>query len=143
MNYQWTMNLHDGYPPLQVLLPEEHIPPPLHNLCKLKPTMFHLGHDYFCPTKILLPPGDNWERLLAKVTIKRVKNIEKLDGDRFKNLSDNLVTGNGKVEGIISYSQLVDRLEATANEESEINDDLYKFKAPNGHQGPSRHQTPI
>ena len=52
MNYQWTINLHDGYPPLQALLLAEYIPPSLHNLCNFKPTMFHLGDDYFCLTKI-------------------------------------------------------------------------------------------
>ena len=59
MNYQWTINLHGGYPSLQVLQPEEYIPPSLHNLYNFKPTMFHLGNDYFCPTKILLPPEDD------------------------------------------------------------------------------------
>ena len=62
MNYQWTINLHDGYPPLQVLLPEEHTPPSLHNLCNFKPTMFHLSDDYLCPHIILLPTEDNGER---------------------------------------------------------------------------------
>ena len=55
MNYQWTMNLHDGHPLLQVMLPEEYIPPTLHTLCNLKSTMFHLGDDFLCPTEILLP----------------------------------------------------------------------------------------
>ena len=36
----------------------------------------------------------------------------------------------------MSYSQLVDQQEAAANEENEINDDLYKFRALIGHQGP-------
>ena len=47
--------------PLQVLMPEEYIPPSLHTLCNQKPTMFHLGADYLCTTKILLPPGENLE----------------------------------------------------------------------------------
>ena len=76
MNYQWTINLHDGYPPLQVLLPEEYIPPSLDNLCNFKPTMFHLGDDYLCPHKILLPPEDNGERLLAKVTVKSLRSLK-------------------------------------------------------------------
>ena len=63
MNYQWTIILDDGYPPLQILLPEEYIPPSFHNLGNFKPTMFHLGDDYFCPTKILLPPEDNGESI--------------------------------------------------------------------------------
>ena len=101
MSYQWTINLHDEYPLLKVMQPEEYIPPFLHTLCNLKPTMFHLGDDYLCPTKILPPPpppppGDNGENL-----------------------------------------------EAAANEENEINNDLYKFRALDGHQQPPWHETPI
>ena len=52
MNHQWTINLHDGYPPLHVLVPEEYIPPSLPNLCNLKPTMFHFGvHLLYSPTR--------------------------------------------------------------------------------------------
>ena len=91
MNYHWTINIHDGYPILQVVKPDENIPPYLHTLCNHKTTMFHLGDDCFCPSKILLPPGDNGENL-----------------------------------------------EAAANEENKINDDLYKFRALNGHQGPPK-----
>ena len=69
--------------------PEQYIPPSLHTLCSHKPTMFHLGDDYICPSKILLPPGDN---------------------------------------GV--------NLEAAANEERKIKDDLYKLKALISHQGP-------
>ena len=87
---------HDGYPPLQVLLPEEYIPPSLHNFCNFKPTMFHHVNDYLCPTKILLPPEDDVERLLANVTINMVEDIEKTDGERLQNLSYNLGTCNGK-----------------------------------------------
>ena len=42
--------------------PEEYIPPTLHTLSNHKPTMFHLGDDYFCTTKkILLTPGGDLE----------------------------------------------------------------------------------
>ena len=47
--------------------PEEYIPPSLHTLWNHKPTMFHLCDDYLCPSKILLPPGDNGENLEAPV----------------------------------------------------------------------------
>ena len=83
MTYQWTIKLHDGYPLLQGMQPEEYIPPSLHNLCNHKPTMFHLGDDYLSPTKILVPLEDNGERLLANVTVKAVEAIEKADGERF------------------------------------------------------------
>ena len=55
MNYQWTINIHDGYPLLQGMQPEEYIPPTLHTLSNHKPTMFHLNDDYLCTTKILAP----------------------------------------------------------------------------------------
>ena len=45
LNHQWTINLHDGYTPLPVLLPEECIPASLPTLCNLKSTMFHFGVD--------------------------------------------------------------------------------------------------
>ena len=66
-----------------------------HTLCDLKLTMFHHGDVYFCPSKSLLPPGDNGENL-----------------------------------------------EAAANEENEINDDLYKFRALYGHQRPPKAPDP-
>ena len=95
INYQWTINLHDGYPLLQCMQPEEYIPPTLHSLSNHKPAMFHLGDDYLCTTKLLLPPGDNGENL-----------------------------------------------EAPANEERELNDDLYKLKVLIGHQGPLKAPSP-
>ena len=82
-------------------------------------------------------------RDLANVTIKVVEDIEKADGERFQNLSYNPGSDNGKMEEIISCSHQMDHLEATANEENETNDDLYKLKALIRHQRPPRHQTPI
>ena len=90
----------------------------------------------------LLPPGDNVERLRAKVTRKVVEDIDQVDGERVQNLSFILGIGNGKLEEIISYNQLVDHLEAAANEDNEIGDDLYKFRALIGHQGPLRPTDP-
>ena len=65
MNYQATTNLHDGYPLLQGMHPEEYIPPSLHALCNHRPTMFHLCDDYLCTTKKLLTLRDNGENLEA------------------------------------------------------------------------------
>ena len=143
MNYQWTINLHDGYPPLQVLLPEEYIPPSLHNFCNFKPTMFHLGDDCLCHTTILPPHEDHGERLLANVTIKVVEDIEKANRKMYQNQSYNYGSGNGKLEKIISYSQHVDHQAPVTNEENETNDDLYKLRASIGHQDLPRHQIPI
>ena len=92
-----------------------------------------LNPDDLVGRTFLLPPGDNGERLRAKVTRKVVEVIEKADGERVLELSYILDIGNGKVEDIISYNQLVDHLEAAANEDNEISDDLYKFRALIGH----------
>ena len=90
----------------------------------------------------LIPPGDNGERLRAKVTRKVVEDIEQADGERIQKLSFILVIGNGKLEEIISYNQLVDHLEAAANDDNEISDDLSKFRALIGHQGPLKPTDP-
>ena len=90
----------------------------------------------------MLPPGNNGERLRAKVTRKVVEDIEKTDGERVQKLSYILSIGNGKVEELICYIQLVDHLEAAANEDNEISDDLFKFRAIIGHQGPLKPTDP-
>ena len=90
----------------------------------------------------LLPPGDNGERLRAKVTRKVVEDIEQADGGRVQKLSFILGLGNGKLEEIISYNQFVDHLEAAANDDKKISDDLFKFRALIGHQGPLKPTDP-
>ena len=65
-----------------------------------------------------------------------VQDIEQADGERVQKLSFILGIGNGKLEEIISYNQLVDHLEAATNDANEISDDLFKFGAIIGHQGP-------
>ena len=96
MDYQTIINLQYGYLLLQGMQPEEYIPPSLHTLCNHKRTMFHPGDNYLCPSKIILPPGDNGVSLDA---------------------ADIMI--------------------------NEINDDLYRFRTLNGHQGPPSHHTPI
>ena len=97
----------------------------------------------------LLPPVDNGERIRPKVTRKVAEVIKNIDGERVQNFSYILGIENGKMEEIISYSQLVDHLVAAddpvtcANEDNEISNDLYKFRALIGNQGPSRQQIPI
>ena len=75
--------------------------------------------------------------------IKLVENIENTEGERLQKLSYDLGTDNGKIEDIISCSHLVDHLEATANEENETNDELYKLKALFAHQRPPKAPSPI
>ena len=83
----------------------------------------------------LLHPGDNAERVRAKVARKAVEDIEQADGERVKKLSFILGIGNGKFEEIISYNQLVDHLEAAPNDDNEFSDDLLTFRALIGNQG--------
>ena len=90
----------------------------------------------------LLPPGDNGERLRAKVTRKVVEVIEEAEGERVQKLSYILGLGNGKVEEIISYNQLEDHLEASVNEDNKISDDLFKSRALIDHQGPLKPTDP-
>ena len=85
----------------------------------------------------------------AKVTRKVVEVIEKADGGKVQNLSYTLGTVDGKIEEIISYNQLLDHLDAAANEVNEvnevneINDDLYKFRALIGYQSPQGNRSQL
>ena len=47
-----------------------------------------------------------------------------------------------KLEEIISYNQLVNHLEAAANDDNKISDDLFKFRALIGDQGPVKPTDP-
>ena len=90
----------------------------------------------------LLPPEDNGESLRAKVTRNVVEDIEQADGERVQNLSIILGIGNAKLEEIISYNQLVDHLEAAANEDNEmISDDLLSLEPLLATRDPSSQQT--
>ena len=72
-----------------------------------------------------------------------VEDIEQADGERVQKVMFILGNGNGKLEEIISYNQLVDHLEAAANDNNnEISDDLFKFRALIGHQGPLKPTNP-
>ena len=72
-----------------------------------------------------------------------VEVIEEAEGERVQKLSYNLGIGNGKVEEIISYNQLVDHLEAAANEDNEISDDLFSSEHFLAIRDPSSQQTQI
>ena len=87
-------------------------------------------------------PGDNGERLRAKVIRKMVDVIKKAEGERVQNFSYILVIDNGKAEELISYNQLVDHLEAAADKDNKISDDLYKFRVLIGLQGPLKATDP-
>ena len=59
----------------------------------------------------LLPPQEIGERLRPKVTKKFVEEIETADGYRIPNINFILNIGEGEVEELITYNQLLDHLE--------------------------------
>ena len=84
----------------------------------------------------LLPPEENGERHRAKVTRKVVEIIDQEDGQRVENINFILDIGNGKVEELISYNQLLEHLENAQDHDMGMDQELYKFRAIIGHQGP-------
>ena len=58
----------------------------------------------------LLPPEENGEKHRAKDTRKVVEIIDQENGRRVENINFILDIGNGKVEELISYNQLLEHL---------------------------------
>ena len=85
-----------------------------------------------------MPLEENGERHRAKVTRKVVEIINQENGHRIENINFILDIGNGKIEELISYNQLLHHLEATQDNELE----LFKFRAIIGHQGPLKATDP-
>ena len=84
----------------------------------------------------LLPPEENGERHRAKVTRQVVEIIDQDNGQRIENINFILDIGNGKVEELISYNQLLEHLENTQDHDMGMDQELYRFRAIIGHQGP-------
>ena len=84
----------------------------------------------------LLPPEENGERYGAKVTRQVVEIIDQDNGQRVENINFILDIGNGKVEEIISYNQLLEHLKNAQDNDMGMDQELYKFRAIIGHQGP-------
>ena len=84
----------------------------------------------------LLPPEENGERHRAKVTRQVVEIIDQDNGQRIENINFILDIGNGKVEELISYNQLLEHLGNTQNHDMGMDQELYRFRAIIGHQGP-------
>ena len=121
-----------------------------HNYEDLKPTDLPESNPEFNTDDVigrtfLLLPQDNGERLIEKAEDNGERLIGKADGERVQNLSYILGFGNGKMEEITPYNQLVDHLDAANEyneEDNEISDDLYKFRAFICHQGPFKATDP-
>ena len=84
----------------------------------------------------LLPPEENGERHRAKVTRQVVEIIDQDNGQRVENINFILDIGNGKAEELISYNQLLEHLENTQDHDMSMDQELYRFRAIIGHQGP-------
>ena len=84
----------------------------------------------------LFPPQENGERLRAKVAKKVVEEIEAADGNRIPNINFILDIGEGKVEELITYNQLLDHLEQADEQDNFMDQELYRFRAIIGHEGP-------
>ena len=84
----------------------------------------------------LLPPEENGERHRAKVTRQVVEIIDQDDGQRVKNINFILDIGNSKVEELISYNQLLEHLENAQDHDMGMDQELNRFRAIIGHQGP-------
>ena len=82
----------------------------------------------------LLPKNEQGERLRATIKRKVIETSKHLD-DQHDNAIEkiyfHLDVGQGKAEAIMSYVQILDHLDYQAHHE-----DLYKFRAITGHQGP-------
>ena len=84
----------------------------------------------------LLPPEENGERHRAKVTRQVVKIIDQDNGQRVENINFILDIRNGKVEELISYNQLLEHLENAQDHDMGMDQELDRFRAIIGHQGP-------
>ena len=84
----------------------------------------------------LLPPEENGERHRAKVTRQVVEIIDQDNGQRVENINFILDSGNGKVEELISYNQPLEHLETAQDHDMGMDQELYRFRAIIGHQGP-------
>ena len=84
----------------------------------------------------LLPPQENGERLRAKVTKSIVEEIEAANGNRIPNIDFILDIGEGKVEELIAYYQLLDHLEQAEEQVNYMDQELYRFRAIIGHEHP-------
>ena len=84
----------------------------------------------------LLPPEENRERHRAKVTRQVAEIIDQDNGQRVENINVILDIGNGKVQELISYDQLLEHLENAQDHDMGMDQQLYRFRAIIGHQGP-------
>ena len=76
------------------------------------------------------------ERHRAKVTRQVVEIIDQDNGQRVENINFILDIGNGKVEELISYNQVLEHLEKSQDHDMGMDQELSRFRDIIGHQGP-------
>ena len=84
----------------------------------------------------LHPHEENGEGHRAKVTRQVVEIIDQDNDQRVENINFILDIGNGKVEELISYNQLLEHFENAQDHDMVRDQELYRFRAIIGHQGP-------
>ena len=93
----------------------------------------------FDPSDIIgrtfLLPQENGERHRAKVTGQVLEIIDQDNGQRVENINFILDIGNGKVEELISYNQLLEHLENAKDHDMGLDQELNRFRAIIVHQG--------
>ena len=72
----------------------------------------------------LLPPEENGERHRTKVTRQVVEIIDQDNGQRIGNINFILDIGNGKVEELISYNQLLEHLQNAQDHDMGMDQEL-------------------
>ena len=70
------------------------------------------------------------------MTKKVVEEIEAADGNRIPNIIFILDISEGKVGELITYNQLLGHLEQAEEKDNSMDQELYKFRAIIGHEGP-------
>ena len=83
-----------------------------------------------------MPHEEKVERHRAKVTGKVVEILDQEDGHRIEIINFVQNIGNGEVEELISYNQLLGHLETAKDNDLGMDQELIKFRAIIGHQGP-------
>ena len=82
----------------------------------------------------LLPKNEQGERLRATIKRKVIATSKHLDDQHdnaIEKINFHLDVGEGRAEAIMTYVQILDHLD-----HQEQHEDLYKFRAITGHQGP-------
>ena len=79
---------------------------------------------------------ENGERHRAKVTRKVVEIFDQENGHKVENINFILDIGNGKVEELISYNQLLEHLENAQDNDMGMDQELFKIRSIIGHLGP-------